>query len=171
MNQEILHETEKEKGLKDYFKYMVNVYGENVATETTIVAPNARDSLLEFSERFSSYTDADIYTLLLRYTALAKDDDNEYIKYAKKRISEGKIDDLILDMQSNKHLTKAITENFVNNLDIDVKDLYYKSRQNEKTGHMLRNMRKLDSYAVSKNAEEKKEVEKVKSKVPVKVKA
>lgn len=116
--------------LRNYFKYMEAVYGQDVAVATAIEKDNIKDSLSQYSNNFEDYQDSDLYVSMFKVVITSKEV-NDSLEYARRKIESGEIDDIIMDMESSFYFRKDIVENVLANARKTPKELYSSSRKNK----------------------------------------
>lgn len=112
----LLEESSTEQYLKEYFNRIERVYGIDIATETALEKESIKDSIEQYSRISEDVNDLDINLAIIKSIVLSNDEDNICIKYAKEKISDGKVDELIQDIISNIHLRRCYIKIFAENV-------------------------------------------------------
>lgn len=114
--------------LRNYFKYMNTVFGQDIAISTAIEKDNIKDSLSQYSDNLASYKDSDLYVSIFKVIVVSKEI-NDSLEYARRKIESGEIDEVIMDMESSFHFRKDIIENVVLNAHKTPRELYSSSKK------------------------------------------
>lgn len=128
---EFLEENVVGNRLKQYFTRMEKIYGEDVATETALSGLGIKDGLRNFSDGFDEFSDFDINIEILKICILSDRPYDTALKYANTAIEQQRIEQLIMDMETNPILKRAIVENYVRNAYSTTQQMYERA-QNSK---------------------------------------
>ena len=136
--QNLLKERKIEKDLKDYFKYLDSVYGEDYATQVLSLCPSLKKSIQYRTDKFNYTSDEDIILSLLKSSVLSRDT-NSYINLlVKSYIAEGELEELFDLVIENYSVRKMLTRNFIRDSYGNNWDLYHKKNDNDNTlGNLL----------------------------------
>ena len=111
--QKALKELKIERELKQYFKYIDSVFGDDYASLLLSLDPSLKNSLQIRTDKFGYTNDEDIIISLLKSSILSKDK-NSYINIlVKNYIENGDLEDIMELVKSNYSIRKMLTRNFV----------------------------------------------------------
>ena len=146
MEKKFLEENVVEARLKKYFRYMESIYGEEIAIKTALSDRTLRSSIEFFSDDFENFQDYQIDVEFLKVALLTDRPEDIALKYANKLIAEGKIEQLLMDMDANPILKMALVENYINHMYTSTETLYNKAKENPKYRIIDRDLGKLKEY-------------------------
>lgn len=127
MKEEMLKETEIDKKLKDYFKNMINVFGEEYAFATLSGKGSIKDKLQYFSSCFDDYSDVDILCALIKSSIISNEIKKSNL-IVKRFISEGCLSELIYCADTNISLRRALIKTFMRQCYSTNKETYEKKK-------------------------------------------
>lgn len=136
--QRALKEFKIERDLKQYFKYVDSVFGEDYASQLLSLNSSLKESLKIFTDKFEYTNDEDIIISLLKASILSKDK-NKYINLlVKDYIENGDLEEIVELVKTNYSIRKMLTRIFTMESYGSNWELYSKLNDNDNTlGNIL----------------------------------
>lgn len=156
---QITGESFSEKYLRVFISESVETYGTAQTIKALLNSSIIKDSVQLGTTLIDSVDELDLQLALLRGAILYKDNDNEYLTYAREQIANRNIEELIQAISSNGIFKKMLVENYVRNYDLTAKKIFEKQDTDRET---IRGLVLLDEYKKQRETKDKKDEKKLK---------
>ena len=108
--------------LKNFFKTVEGIYGEDMAYAMAMEERDIKDSLNKYSNyRFMGYDTTEIYKELIRNELLCNPKENTFVPMTRALVNEGRINDCFELCEFNLKYKVALVKAFIRHSNVDYK--------------------------------------------------
>ena len=146
---DVIRESQKESEVKNGFKRIEEIYGRDFVMAAISTPVDIKDAISIYSNAFDNVTYYDIYTTLLKGSVLSSTPLQKSIYYANSKINEGKMNNLMMDIEASIPLRVALVENLLDSIDSRMTniDLYNQIDHRDRVNNVFRALSIIENYS------------------------